>query len=78
MKNTRPPLENSSSNPLDENMSENAGANVAPEMSGSLGKPKPNMRKGYSAGSIDMSEELFDEDVKRDPFDETGYYDDDY
>ena len=49
-----PPLENKGSSALDGSMKDNPSINTEPDMSGSLGTPKPNMKTGYSKGSIDL------------------------
>jgi len=78
MKTPCPPLEGKGTNPLDGAMKDNPGANVDPDMGKSLGNPKPNMKSGYSQGSVHAGEDSLTEGVKRDQFDETGYYNDEY
>ena len=39
---------------LDTSMKNNPGANRDPDMGKSIGTPKPNMKEGFSQGSLDM------------------------
>lgn len=78
MKTPCPPLENKGTNPLDGPMKDNAGVNNEPDMSGSLGNPKPNLKNGFSRGALHGGEDSLTDAVTRDPFGETGYFDDEY
>lgn len=75
MKTPCPPLENKGSNALDGPMKDNPGINTEPDMSGSLANPKPNMTKGYSPGDLMNTDPS---KVLKDPFSETGVFNDEY
>ena len=79
MKTPCPPLENKgSSNALDGGMKDNPGVNSEPDMGKSLANPKPNMKKGYSAGAIHGSPHAPTDANKRDQFATAGLLDDEY
>ena len=53
MKNAKcPPLAGKTRSALDGPMKDNPGINTEPEMSGSKGPDNPNMKTGYSKGTL--------------------------